>query len=141
MTDLKSLRPAMPILLGVAMMLSLSMGLRQSFGLIMQPLTRDLAITVSDFTLAMAMQNLAWGFLQPVAGALAVQLGFARSCSRAQPSMSLDCWCWPTRMGLLASCSVQEYSSESLWRVRPPAWRWRLAHVRFPLQFAAPCWA
>jgi predicted MFS family arabinose efflux permease len=52
------------------------MGLRQSFGLIMQPLTRDIAITVSDFTLAMAVQNLAWGLLQPVAGALAVRAGF-----------------------------------------------------------------
>jgi predicted MFS family arabinose efflux permease len=57
-------------------MLSLSLGLRQSFGLIMQPLTRDIAISVSDFTLAMAVQNLAWGLLQPVAGALAVRAGF-----------------------------------------------------------------
>jgi hypothetical protein len=32
----------------------------------MQPLTRDFAITVSDFTLAMAMQNLGWGPLQPL---------------------------------------------------------------------------
>jgi predicted MFS family arabinose efflux permease len=42
----------------------------------MQPLTQDIAITISDFTLALAIQNLAWGFLQPVAGALAVRLGF-----------------------------------------------------------------
>jgi len=27
----------------------------------MQPLTRDIAITVADFTLAIALQNLAWG--------------------------------------------------------------------------------
>ena len=57
-------------------MLTLSMGVRQSFGLFMQPLTRDIAITVADFTLAIAVQNLAWGFLQPVAGALAVRFGF-----------------------------------------------------------------
>jgi MFS family permease len=76
MDGLKRLRPAMPILLGAATMLSLGMGIRQSFGLVMQPLTRDLAITVSDFTLAMAVQNLSWGLLQPVAGALAVRLGF-----------------------------------------------------------------
>ena len=76
MAGITALRPIMPILLGAAVMLSLSMGLRQSFGLIMQPLTQDIAITISDFTLALAMQNLAWGFLQPVAGALAVRLGF-----------------------------------------------------------------
>ena len=48
------------------------LGIRQSFGLIMPPLTRDIAVSVSDFALAMSVQNLAWGFLQPVAGALAV---------------------------------------------------------------------
>ena len=76
MGDFKDLRPAIPILLGAAIMLSLSMGLRQSFGLVMQPLTRDIAVTVSDFTLALAIQNLAWGLLQPFAGALAVRVGF-----------------------------------------------------------------
>jgi predicted MFS family arabinose efflux permease len=68
--------PNLSILVGAAVMLSLSMGLRQCFGLIMPPLTRDLAVTVSDFTLAMAVQNLGWGLLQPIAGALAVRLGF-----------------------------------------------------------------
>ena len=76
MIDTKGLRPALPILIGAAVMLTLSMGVRQCFGLIMQPLTRDIAITVADFTLAIAVQNLAWGFLQPVAGALAVRHGF-----------------------------------------------------------------
>ena len=64
------------ILIGASVMLTLSMGLRQSLGLFMQPLTRDIAITVADFTLAIAVQNLAWGLLQPVAGALAVRFGF-----------------------------------------------------------------
>jgi predicted MFS family arabinose efflux permease len=57
-------------------MLTLSMGLRQSLGIFMQPLTRDIGISVSDFTLAIAIQNLAWGFLQPLAGALTVRYGF-----------------------------------------------------------------
>ena len=70
------MRAALPVLVGVSVMLSLSMGLRQSFGLFLQPLTRDIAITVSEFTLAIAVQNLAWGFLQPVAGALTVRWGF-----------------------------------------------------------------
>ncbi len=76
MRDIKALRPALPILVGAAVMLSLGMGLRQSFGLFMPPLTRDLSIAVADFTLAIAVQNLAWGFLQPIAGALAVRVGF-----------------------------------------------------------------
>src|ERR1700753_3956105 len=57
-------------------MLTLSMGLRQSLGIFMQPLTHDVGITISEFTLAIAVQNLAWGFLQPLAGGLTVRYGF-----------------------------------------------------------------
>jgi predicted MFS family arabinose efflux permease len=57
-------------------MLTLSMGLRQSLGIFMQPLTHDVAISISEFTLAIAVQNLVWGFLQPVAGAMTVRFGF-----------------------------------------------------------------
>src|SRR6202012_5673882 len=70
------LRPVMPILIGAAVMLTLSMGIRQCFGLFMQPLTKDLAISVSNFTLALSIQNLAWGFIQPFAGAWVVRLGY-----------------------------------------------------------------
>ena len=73
---LKLLRPTLPILIGASLMLSLSMGLRQSLGIFLQPLTHDVGISVSDFTLAIAVQNLAWGFLQPLAGALTVRFGF-----------------------------------------------------------------
>src|SRR5579872_3007110 len=73
---LQALRPVLPILIGTSLMLTLSMGLRQSLGIFMQPLTHDIGISVSDFTLAIAIQNLAWGFLQPLAGALAVRVGF-----------------------------------------------------------------
>jgi predicted MFS family arabinose efflux permease len=73
---LQALRPTLPILIGASLMLSLSIGLRQSLGIFMQPLTHDIGISVSDFTLAVAVQNLAWGFLQPLAGALTVRYGF-----------------------------------------------------------------
>ena len=76
MATSRSLRPVMPILIGAAIMLTLSMGIRQCFGLFMQPVTKGLAITVSDFTLALSIQNLAWGFLQPIAGAMIVRLGY-----------------------------------------------------------------
>src|ERR1700741_5670342 len=73
---LQVLRPTLPILIGASIMLTLSMGLRQSLGIFMQPLTHDIKISVSDFTLALAVQNLAWGFLQPLAGAMTVRYGF-----------------------------------------------------------------
>ena len=39
------------ILIGSAMLLSIGMGLRQSLGLFLTPVTRDLALTAADFTL------------------------------------------------------------------------------------------
>ena len=78
MNPLRALRPSLPILIGASLMLSLAMGLRQSLGLFMPPLTRDIGISVGDFTLAVAVQNLAWGVLQPVAGAWAARLGMRR---------------------------------------------------------------
>lgn len=76
MNHLQVLRPVLPILIGASLMLSLAMGLRQSLGIFLQPLTQGTGLSVSDFTLAIALQNVAWGVLQPFAGAWAVRLGF-----------------------------------------------------------------
>ncbi len=76
MSTLRSLRPVLPILIGASLMLTMSMGLRQSLGVFMPALTRDVGISVSQFTLAIAVQNLVWGFLQPFAGAWAVRVGY-----------------------------------------------------------------
>jgi hypothetical protein len=62
MADPRTLRSAMPILIGAGLMLTISMGIRQSFGLFLQPLTKDIALTVAEFTLALSIQNLASGF-------------------------------------------------------------------------------
>ncbi|HEX3864685.1 MAG TPA: MFS transporter [Stellaceae bacterium] len=63
------------ILVGAAVLLSLGMGLRQSLGLFLTPVTRDLALTASDFTLAVAIQNIVWGLSQAPVGALADRFG------------------------------------------------------------------
>ena len=39
---LQVLRPTLPILIGASIMLTLSMGLRQSLGIFLQPLTHDI---------------------------------------------------------------------------------------------------
>src|SRR5437868_5865744 len=71
-----AIRPVLPVLIGASIMLSLAMGLRQSLGIFMPPLTQGIGISVSDFTIAIAVQNLSWGIMQPWTGALAVRLGF-----------------------------------------------------------------
>ena len=75
MSRLQALKPAMPILVGASLMLTFAMGFRQSLGIFMPDLTKDVGISVSDFTLAIGVQNLIWGVLQPVAGALSVRWG------------------------------------------------------------------
>jgi MFS family permease len=63
------------ILIGAALLLTLGMGIRQSFGLFLSPVTRDLALTATDFTLAVAVQNIVWGLSQAPVGALADRFG------------------------------------------------------------------
>lgn len=69
-------RPVLLVIFAAATMLTFSMGIRQSLGLFMQPLTRDIGVSVADFTLAIAAQNLIWGFTQPLAGGMTVRYGF-----------------------------------------------------------------
>jgi MFS family permease len=63
------------ILIGTALLLLLGMGMRQSFGLFLTPITNDLAVTAADFTLALAIQNIVWGFSQALVGAIADRFG------------------------------------------------------------------
>jgi MFS family permease len=63
------------ILIGTALLLTLGMGIRQSFGLFLTPVTQDLGVTAADFTLALAIQNVIWGLSQAVVGALADRFG------------------------------------------------------------------
>jgi MFS family permease len=68
-------RQARLILIGTALLLTLGMGIRQSFGLFLTPVTHDLAITASDFTLSLAVQNVVWGLSQALVGAAADRYG------------------------------------------------------------------
>jgi len=63
------------VLTGASLMLTMSMGMRQSFGLFVAPVTQDLGISVADFTLAIAIQNFTWGLSQPFIGAFADKFG------------------------------------------------------------------
>ena len=63
------------ILIGTALLLTLGMGIRQSFGLFLTPVTQDLGVTAADFTFALAIQNIVWGLSQALVGALADRFG------------------------------------------------------------------
>ena len=67
------------ILIGTALLLMLGVGIRQSLGLSLTPVTRDLGISAADFTLALATQNIGgasrkhWSAPSPTASAFASQ--------------------------------------------------------------------
>ena len=60
------------------LVLTLSMGVRHGFGLFLQPMSADLHWGRETFALAMAVQNLMWGLMQPVSGMLADRFGTAK---------------------------------------------------------------
>jgi len=53
-------------------------GVRSTMGLFTLPITDDMDWSRESYGLAMAMQNLVWGFAQPIAGGLADKYGTAR---------------------------------------------------------------
>ncbi len=66
------------LLLCGALVVSLSMGIRHGFGLWLQPITIERGWTRETFSLAMAIQNLAWGLAGPLAGMVADRFGAMR---------------------------------------------------------------
>ncbi len=61
-----------------ALIVTLSMGVRQSFGMFMQPIGRDFGIGREYFGFAIAVQNLLFGLAQPFVGAIADRYGVRR---------------------------------------------------------------
>lgn len=57
------------------LIIAICMGLRQSLGLFMRPMTLELGISAATFGFAIALQNIVWGLSQPFVGALADRYG------------------------------------------------------------------
>jgi predicted MFS family arabinose efflux permease len=66
---------AFAILGGAALMMTLAMGIRQNLGLFQAPASQELGIAISDFALAISVQQVAWGLSQPFAGIVADKHG------------------------------------------------------------------
>src|SRR5947199_1317352 len=63
------------VIMVAATIMGISMGVRQCFGLFLQPITQDLVISATSFGFALAVQNLVWGLTQPFVGALGDRFG------------------------------------------------------------------
>lgn len=67
--------PMVQVLLCAGMVVTLSMGIRHGFGLWLQPITQDMGWSRESFSLAIAVQNIAWGVLGIFVGMLADRWG------------------------------------------------------------------
>ena len=76
MAVIENQRRAMLVLLVLSgLIISICMGLRQSLGLFMRPMTLALGISSATFGFSIALQNIVWGLSQPLVGALADRYG------------------------------------------------------------------
>lgn len=69
---------AWPLVLAATAMLMITMGIRQSLGLFVQPISADTGLGIAAISFALAIGQFTWGAVQPVFGALADQRGSGR---------------------------------------------------------------
>ena len=67
------------VLLGSALILALSLGVRHGFGLFLAPMSSEFGWGRETFAFAIALQNLIWGLAQPFTGALADRFGATKA--------------------------------------------------------------
>lgn len=68
-----------PVLIGGCIIMMLGFAIRASFGVFQIPIASEFGWARAEFSMAIAIQNLAWGIGQPIFGALAEKLGDRRA--------------------------------------------------------------
>ena len=68
-----------PVLIVSCVIIMVSFAVRGSFGVFQIPIAEDFGWLRSEFSLAIAIQNLAWGIGQPIFGAVAEKIGDRRA--------------------------------------------------------------
>lgn len=64
-----------PVLIAGCMIIAVSFAVRGSFGVFQIPIANEFGWLRTEFSLAIAIQNLAWGIGQPIFGAIAEKIG------------------------------------------------------------------
>ena len=75
MSNAQFSKPLIYMLIGSAIILALSLGVRHAFGLYLVPMSHEFGWGHNVFSLAIATQNLIWGAVQPITGAFADKYG------------------------------------------------------------------
>lgn len=75
----QSARLFTPVLIAGCIVIIISFGVRASFGVFQIPIATEFGWPRAEFSLAIAIQNLAWGIGQPIFGAIADKIGDRRA--------------------------------------------------------------
>jgi len=71
---------------------AIGFGIRSTFGIYLEPMTSDLGWTRETYAFAMALQNLFWGLVLPIAGGLADKYGSTRVIALGAVVYALGVW-------------------------------------------------
>src|SRR5260370_14702732 len=102
-------RGAWVITLAAAAIFLVTMGTRQSLGLIISPLKGSTGLGIATISLAFAIAQLMWGAIQPIAGAVADRYGPAKVLSAALVVLAIGMTLTPfmtSGFGLMISLGV-----------------------------------
>lgn len=72
---MRNLRSIAGVVAAGALVISVGLGIRQTFGLYLGPIAGQHLVAIGLLSLAIALQNLVWGIAQPFAGALTDRFG------------------------------------------------------------------
>lgn len=70
--------PVWAVILTCATIAAIGMGVRQSMGLFMKPLSNELGLGIEVFSMAIGIANIVWGMAAPFTGAVADKFGSGR---------------------------------------------------------------
>jgi hypothetical protein len=85
-------RSATVVLTAAIIVLLIAMGVRSTFGLLMQPMGLDKGFTRETFSLAFAIQNLVWGLGAPLFLALSDHCGSGQTIALGRCSTRSACF-------------------------------------------------
>ncbi len=88
-----------PIVLSAACIMMVTMGIRQSTGLLVSPINTASGLGIASISFALAIGQFMWGAAQPIAGAIADRYGPSRVLMTALLMLAIGCAATPLLYG------------------------------------------